>query len=52
MGCFFWVLFHGLDRKKDEMNALDAKHNELESKRALAASGHGEKSVGEVRAGS
>jgi POT family proton-dependent oligopeptide transporter len=50
VGCVFRALFHGLDWKEDEMNALDAKHDGLENKRALAAAGGGdEKSIGEIR---
>jgi proton-dependent oligopeptide transporter, POT family len=39
VGVIFWLLFHHLDAKEDEMNLLDAKHEELENKRALARTG-------------
>lgn len=35
VGCLFWVCFHHYDAREDEVNALDAKHDELEDKRAL-----------------
>ncbi|CAG8976665.1 hypothetical protein HYALB_00012057 [Hymenoscyphus albidus] len=35
-GVLFWLLYHHLDAKEDEMNTLDAKHDELENKRVLA----------------
>lgn len=51
-GCIFFVIFHGLDSKEDEMNSLDAKHDDLEQKRVLNETGgdlngdaHHEKSV-------
>jgi len=36
VGTIFWVLFHKLDSKEDQMNALDGKHDDLENKTALA----------------
>ncbi|KAH6683382.1 putative peptide transporter PTR2 [Halenospora varia] len=47
VGCLFYGLFRKLDSKEDEMNMLDAKHEELENKAALARAG-GEP-VGEKR---
>jgi POT family proton-dependent oligopeptide transporter len=38
-GAIFWLLFHHLDAQEDEMNVLDAKHDELENKRALTQAG-------------
>lgn len=37
VGIIFWVLYHHLDAQEDEMNTLDAKHDELESKKILAS---------------
>ncbi|PQE07853.1 MFS peptide transporter Ptr2 protein [Rutstroemia sp. NJR-2017a WRK4] len=34
-GIVFWLIFHHLDSKEDEMNTLDAKAEELERKRTL-----------------
>jgi len=39
VGVLFWVLYHHLDRIEDEVNTLDAKHDELANKRALNATG-------------
>lgn len=39
VGALFWGLFFKLDRMEDEMNALDAKHDDLEQKRVLQATG-------------
>ncbi|KAF4630054.1 hypothetical protein G7Y89_g8089 [Cudoniella acicularis] len=39
VGVIFWILFHHLDTKEDEMNMLDAKHEDSENKEALAATG-------------
>jgi POT family proton-dependent oligopeptide transporter len=38
-GTIFWILFHHLDEQEDEMNLLDAKHDDLENKKALAGTG-------------
>jgi POT family proton-dependent oligopeptide transporter len=38
-GVVFWLLFHHLDAQEDEMNTLDAKHDELENKKALHQAG-------------
>ncbi|KAG9230292.1 putative peptide transporter PTR2 [Amylocarpus encephaloides] len=40
VGIIFWLLFHHLDAQEDEMNELDAKHEDLDNKQALAATGH------------
>lgn len=47
-GCIFWLLFHHLDAQEDEMNTLDAKHDELENKKALASAGVGNEGVAET----
>lgn len=47
VGVLFWILYHPLDSKEDQMNSLDAKHDEIEAKEALAASGV-ETNVGEA----
>lgn len=39
VGCIFWLLYRKLDTKEDEMNALDAKHDDLEVKRVLNSTG-------------
>ncbi|TVY37724.1 Peptide transporter [Lachnellula occidentalis] len=38
-GIVFWIIYHPLDRMEDEMNALDGKHDELENKHAIEATG-------------
>lgn len=44
VGCLFWVLFHKYDSREDEVNALDAKHDDLLNKQALNDAEHyGEK---------
>ncbi|KAE8449915.1 hypothetical protein EG329_007392 [Mollisiaceae sp. DMI_Dod_QoI] len=35
VGCLFWLLFNKYDAREDEVNALDAKHDELLNKQAL-----------------
>ncbi|TVY81439.1 Peptide transporter PTR2, partial [Lachnellula suecica] len=41
VGVLFWILYHPLDRKEDQINSLDAKRNDLDNKQALAATGVG-----------
>lgn len=35
VGCLFWLLFHKYDAMEDQVNSLDAKHDELLNKEAL-----------------
>ncbi|CZR69416.1 probable peptide transporter PTR2-A [Phialocephala subalpina] len=39
VGVLFWVLFHKYDAREDEVNALDAKHDDLLNKQALNDAG-------------
>jgi proton-dependent oligopeptide transporter, POT family len=48
VGLLFFGLFWKLDRLEDEMNSLDAKHDELENKKALYASGNEEVAGGDA----
>ncbi|CZT41771.1 probable peptide transporter PTR2-A [Rhynchosporium secalis] len=49
VGVVFWVVFHKYDALEDQNNAMDAKHQDLENKRAINSTGMDEESGRDVR---
>ncbi|KAG4422220.1 hypothetical protein IFR04_004600 [Cadophora malorum] len=48
VGVIFWIVYHKYDALEDQNNALDAKHEDLENKRAMHATGNEEEGHGDV----